>query len=274
MKDKKILVYGDGYYRQMGNKGMDKLPPSEMVKAIHLPDVYEFMSMVEDAMYPTKVENVNWWHHEIVDNHRLRILDRRAMRNIGTDRIESGYCWAPVFVGDAGSMGWDYSDFLDKDERVFRFLPEKNKKYREASLWNRRRVQMLIAGNCTGLPDIMTRPISEDEYWCLLGELVILSISMHIPQMRVLFEDAAAVPEYIEKKQQATAGPFIYLDGNMLCPGDVLKYLTYEDLLKPVYIKFDLEQTAQMKEYDLMFRSLTNWKANVESYGLNLYWRN
>ena len=274
MKDKQILVYGDAYYRQMGKKGLDKTPPSEIVKAIHLPDVYEFMSMVENAMDPQKLPDPENCRKEIVNSHRLRILDRRAMRNIGANRIDSGYCWAPVFVGDAGSTGWDYSDFVDKDERTFRFLPDKKKAYREAALWNRRRVQTILAGKCTNLPDIMHDVIHKDDYWCLFGELIILAICSEIPKMWVLFDDASCVPKHVKEYQKGSSGPFAYVDSNILCPGKAMEWYSYEDLLQPVYIHFKPDEIVNEKRLDLNFRSMENWKSNVGTYGFELYWRN
>ena len=274
MKDKQILVYGTDHYRLMGMKGLCKTTPSEITNAIHLPDVYELMSMVEDAMDPQKLPEPENCRKEIVQTHRLRILDRRSIRNIGASWVESGYCWAPVFVGDAGSNGWDYSDFMDRDERLFKFLPDKNKAYREAALWNRRRVQTILCGDCTKLPSIMHDTIHKDDYWCLFGELIILSICSDIPKMWVLFESASDVPKYVESYRKGSSGPFAYVDSNILCPGEALKRFSYADLLKPVYIHFDPNDVVDEKRFDLYHRTMENWKSNVATYGLELYWRN
>lgn len=284
MKDKEILVYSDNYFRQISKKNMDQIQPSDMARAIHLPDVYEFMSMVESSMHPIRLSTKEdmhpmrlsrkeEMHHLIVDDRRLMILDRRACRATDSNRDNPGYCWAPVFVGEAGMTDWDYDQFVDKDERVFKFLPDKKKKYREAALWNRRRIQALISGNCTELPSIMTDTIGENTYWCLLGELVILDIIVDIPGMRGLFESAGDVPRHIANMQNGSVGPFAYLDSNILCPGKALKNFTYEDLLQPVYIYFNPDVVADQKSSDLYFRSYENWKANLESYGCSLYWR-
>ena len=91
MKDKEILVYSDNYFRQISKKNMDQIQPSDMARAIHLPDVYEFMSMVEASMHPMRLEAREDTHRLIVDDRRLMILDRRACRATNSNRDNPGY---------------------------------------------------------------------------------------------------------------------------------------------------------------------------------------
>ena len=85
-----------------------------------------------------------------------------------------------------------------------------------------------------------------------------------------MFEDAADVPKYLSETRPGSTGPYVFADETYLNPGKNLDRYTYEDLLKPVYLRFKPDDIPTGERYDLMYRSMENWKANAETFGFQI----